>query len=168
MSSDVTQRDELDRPHLWNPNAAANWSLLFTPAFGAYLHASNWRTLGKPERVSASMRWFWITVVYLTIFVPSTLFLPASRAIDTVVRWVGMGLLFGWYFTQGKKQSGYIRDSLDNTYIRKGWVRPVLIGIALMVAYYAAIGAVSYAVHAPPASERAAACAGREMRRSIA
>jgi len=39
----------------------------------------------------------------------------------------GDGAFVGWYFTQGKKQSGYIRDSLDNTYIRKGWVRPVLI-----------------------------------------
>lgn len=32
---------------LWNPNAAANWSLLFTPLFGAYLHMLNWRSLGE-------------------------------------------------------------------------------------------------------------------------
>ena len=28
-------------PALWNPNAAANWSLLFSPAFGAWLHMKN-------------------------------------------------------------------------------------------------------------------------------
>ena len=27
---------------LWNPNTAANWSFLFSPLFGAYLHALNW------------------------------------------------------------------------------------------------------------------------------
>jgi hypothetical protein len=25
-------------PAIWNPNSAANWSLFFTPAFGAYLN----------------------------------------------------------------------------------------------------------------------------------
>ena len=29
--------DRLALPLLWNPNAAANWSLLLTPAFGALL-----------------------------------------------------------------------------------------------------------------------------------
>lgn len=27
---------------LWNPNAAANWCLLFTPSFGSWLHMKNW------------------------------------------------------------------------------------------------------------------------------
>ena len=27
-------------PPLWNPNAAGFWSLLFSPAFGAFLHAA--------------------------------------------------------------------------------------------------------------------------------
>ena len=34
---------------IWNPNAAANWSLLFTPAFGAYIHYLNWQKMGKTE-----------------------------------------------------------------------------------------------------------------------
>ena len=32
-------------PALWNPNAAASWSLLFSPAFGAFLHMKNWQAL---------------------------------------------------------------------------------------------------------------------------
>jgi hypothetical protein len=40
-------------PALWNPNAAANWSLLFSPMFGAWLHMKNWAALGEPERAAA-------------------------------------------------------------------------------------------------------------------
>jgi hypothetical protein len=29
-------------PALWNPGAAASWSLLLSPAFGAFLHMKNW------------------------------------------------------------------------------------------------------------------------------
>jgi hypothetical protein len=39
-------------PALWNPNAAAGWSLLFTPAFGAFLHARNgtrWGVIARPK-----------------------------------------------------------------------------------------------------------------------
>lgn len=28
-------------PTIWNPNAASNWSLIFSPAFGSYLHAQS-------------------------------------------------------------------------------------------------------------------------------
>lgn len=31
---------------LWNPNAAVNWSVLFTPIFGAWIQAKNWKALG--------------------------------------------------------------------------------------------------------------------------
>src|SRR5262249_50236839 len=44
-------------PKLWNPGAAAIWSLLFGPAFGAWLHAVNWGVLGKPWRATANAIW---------------------------------------------------------------------------------------------------------------
>ena len=40
---------------IWNPNAASNWSIIFTPAFGSYLHALNWRTLGEEEHARSAM-----------------------------------------------------------------------------------------------------------------
>ena len=46
-----------EAPALWNPNAAANWCLLFTAAFGAYLHMRNWQALGQPDRARASRNW---------------------------------------------------------------------------------------------------------------
>src|SRR5690242_12112576 len=58
------------QPRLWNPVAAVRWSLVFTPAFGALLHAANWRTVGKNRPALANMWWAGLSavVVVLTIF----------------------------------------------------------------------------------------------------
>jgi hypothetical protein len=85
MENSELQTDEPVRPRLWNPNAAASWSLLLTPAFGAWLHAANWRALGKPERSAANMVWVWLTVVFLAINV-ATVFLPDSKAVEAIMR----------------------------------------------------------------------------------
>src|SRR6185295_3877185 len=99
------------RPRLWNPNAAANWSLLLTPAFGAYLHAMNWRTLGKPEHARTNMVWVWMTVVILMINF-ATLFMPDSKTVDGLLRSAGLGLLVGWYVTQARSQMKYVKETI--------------------------------------------------------
>ena len=40
---------------LWNPNVAACLSILFTPIFGAWIHAKNWENLGKDKEKKWSM-----------------------------------------------------------------------------------------------------------------
>ena len=52
-------------PPLWNPNAAANWSLLFSPAFGAFLHMKNWQALGQPIKATSAKVWFVLILVVL-------------------------------------------------------------------------------------------------------
>ena len=42
---------------LWNPTVAANWSLLFSPILGAWLHAKNWAALGNEVKEKQSMYW---------------------------------------------------------------------------------------------------------------
>ena len=44
-------------PSLWNPNAAASWSLIFTPIFGAILHMKNWEALGEPQKAAGARSW---------------------------------------------------------------------------------------------------------------
>ena len=44
------------KPKLWNPNAATLWSLLFSPVFGAWIHAKNWEELGNEEESRNSMK----------------------------------------------------------------------------------------------------------------
>jgi len=43
---------------LWNPTAAALWSLLFSPALGAWLVMRNWQRLGKPDKARQALCWF--------------------------------------------------------------------------------------------------------------
>jgi curved DNA-binding protein CbpA len=57
---------------LWNPNAAANWSLLFPPVFGAWLHAKNSSALGDESEAKHSTYWVYggILGISVAIFLP--------------------------------------------------------------------------------------------------
>jgi hypothetical protein len=143
----------LVRPTLWNPNAAANWSLLFSPIFGAYLHATNWRTLGKPEKATANLVWLWVTVAFLVINF-GTLFVPQSRAIADFMKIAGIGTLLGWYFTQGRPQATYV-NALPGGYLKRSWAAPIGIGAAGLVTYVCAFVIFAMALSRPDPKELA-------------
>tara|TARA_B100000609_G_C17207933_1_gene432081 strand:- start:1370 stop:2137 length:768 start_codon:yes stop_codon:yes gene_type:complete len=113
-----------DKIELWNPNAAANWSFLFTMVFGTFLHAKNWKALNKEEEAKISMYWFYggIVVVILLNVLPESNF-------DYIV---ALAPLLAWYFMQAKKQVKYIKDN-NIDYKRKGWGKPILVGICAFV-----------------------------------
>src|ERR1700704_4744453 len=77
-------------PTLWNPNAAACWSLLFSPAFGALLHARNADVLGRTDEAKANRVWFWISIGYFAAAFVTT-FIPAIP--DGIFRFSAIGLL---------------------------------------------------------------------------
>ena len=141
-------------PHLWNPNAAAIWSLLLTPAFGAYLHASNWQTLDNTQQAKANRFWVWATFIVMAIIV-GTLFLPESELIDKGMRAAGVGLLAGWYFSLGRPQAQYIKEVLGNRYVKKGWGLPLLIAVGAIGAYAAVIFFVVEVTYKPDPAELA-------------
>ena len=70
-------------PALWNPNAAANWCLIFTPAFGAFLNMLNWDALGEGERAASSKRWFAASLVMFGAYLVLSVLTVASRAEGT-------------------------------------------------------------------------------------
>jgi hypothetical protein len=115
------------RPPLWTPNAAACWSLLFTPAFGAFLHALNAKALGREHEAKANRRWFRASLGYLGVILVSDFF-PAIP--DVLYVGVSIGLLFGWYFSVGSKQVDYVKDVLQSAYTRRSWTNPLLAGFA--------------------------------------
>ena len=45
--ADIGTATAAPRPPLWNPGAAASWSLLLSPVFGAILHMKNWQAMGE-------------------------------------------------------------------------------------------------------------------------
>ena len=130
-------------PALWNPNAAASWSLLFSPAFGALLQMHNWRALGEPEKAATAKMW---AIVSLLVIGGGGLFamlLPDSKAIDGVLRIIAMALLFGWYFSTGRSQAVLVKARFGKDYPRRGWGKPLGFAVLALLAFMAAAVAVA-------------------------
>jgi hypothetical protein len=117
-------------PALWSPNAAACWSLLFSPAFGAFLHARNADSLGRSDEAKANRVWFYIYVAFL-VFATFTVFFPVIP--DMIFDVAGLGLLLGWYFSLGKKQINYVNETWQGRYQRKSLNKPLLIALGCMI-----------------------------------
>ena len=99
-------------PELWNPDAAGNWSLFFTPVFGSILIGKNWDALGHADKASRARIWAYVTL-------PFALF------------GLGMPLLIIWYFSSNRPQARYIKERWGTSYPRKPWGKPL--GIAFGV-----------------------------------
>src|SRR6476619_2518005 len=80
-------------PALWNANAAAAWSLLFSPAFGAFVHMKNWQALGDPGKAAAARMWGIWTLVALGVVSLASALLPDSKGLDALSRVVMLALL---------------------------------------------------------------------------
>ena len=112
------------RPRLWNPNAATNWSVLFTPIFGAWLQAKNWEALGDGEQAKKSMYWVYGGFAFLVL----CLFLRDELGLflrDELGYLPGIIFLLAWYFTTAKRQIKHVKDVLKNDYERKSWTAPM-------------------------------------------
>lgn len=105
-----------DAPALWNPHAAGNWNLLFTPVFGSFLIWKNWQAIGERTRGRA---WFIISVVVLlpSIVAPGLAFL----------------YLIIWYFSSVKRQARLVHERWGTAYPRRAWRKPLLVGLGAWV-----------------------------------
>ena len=125
-TSDFPER----RPILWSPLASACWSLVFTPAFGAYLHARNADVLGRADEARTNRLWFRVAVGYLA-FVWASLYIPAIP--DAVFRVGTVGLFLGWYFVAGRRQVVYVREAFSTGYHQRPLTKPLLIGLGVLL-----------------------------------
>ena len=67
LSQESTASGPVVKPVLWNPNAAANWSIPFTPVFGSILNYLNWKALDDSVRSRKSLVWVWVNIVLLVL-----------------------------------------------------------------------------------------------------
>jgi len=118
-------------PPLWNPNAAANWCLLFSPVFGTWLHMKNWEALGEPGRARKARRWF---IAAVTLIVAAFLVPAGGRALELPMRLMLFLFLVLWYFVAAKPQAAYIKSNFGSAYPRKRWGLPILTAIGLILA----------------------------------
>ncbi|MCG2584282.1 hypothetical protein [Massilia sp. TS11] len=121
---------------LWNPNAAACWSLFLTPAFGAYLHMRNWEAMNDPKAAMLARRWFQASLAVLAMNLLLGMVFEESRAIDAFLRLFGLAYLLTWYFSHGRVQVRHVQDVYGDDYVRQPWGR--VFGYALLgvLAYF--------------------------------
>mgnify|MGYP005805467475 CR=1 FL=1 len=146
LASSLAQPQSAAQAAIWNPNAAANWSLIFTPAFGAYLQMLNWQSLGESERAAASKNWFYAGLGLLVVYVLMGVFIGNSKAADGMARGLGFLFLLVWYFSAGRAQSKYVKEKLGAGYARKPWGKALLLGVASLIGYFIAALIVGLAV----------------------
>jgi hypothetical protein len=127
-----------EAPALWNPAAAARWSLLFSPIFGAAIHMKNWQALGEPEKAATSRTWLIACLALSLLLLASAFVLPDSPALDILSRVAGFGMLIAWYVGSAKRQVSYVAERFGTTYPRRGWGMPLLYGTLVYVAIFVA------------------------------
>ena len=111
---------------LWDPNTAANWSIIFSPAFGAYLHMKNWQELGKPKWALWSRLWIIACVVAG----------PLLGTFSEKPGGVALLILLVWYFSSARAQVRYVSGHVAE-YRRKGWGAPIGVAVAIYAISFA-------------------------------
>lgn len=132
-------------PPLWNPNAAAGWSLLFSPAFGAYLHMKNWQALGRVDKAATARNWLVASLAVLAVFALVSAFWPDSKAFDGLSRIVALALLLSWYFGSGKVQVEFVKTRFGRQYPRRGWALPISIAVVALLVFLVVVVAIAIA-----------------------
>jgi hypothetical protein len=143
---DVSPRPGEASPPLWNPSAAAKWSLLFSPIFGAALQMKNWQALGEPEKAAQSKQWLIGSIGLFALLFVLGIVLPESRGTDLAFRGAGIGLLVAWYTLSAKLQVAHVAARFGTTYPRKGWGKPILYAVLIFFAFLVAVFVVAFVI----------------------
>lgn len=129
---------------IWNPAAAACWSLLFTPAFGAYLVMRNWEAMGQPRQAALARKWFAFSLGLLVVQVLSAAFNARLNSHSDLVQWCGLAFLAAWCVGAVLPQALLVRARFGAGYPRKGWDRALLAAVAAGTGYFAVKGAFTF------------------------
>ena len=128
----VTRSYNLDP--IWNPNIAAFLSVPLTPAFGMYVQARNWSTLGESQRAQHAWLGFGIAVAFLIgisvlASVPGYGDTPSEMATTYYFAY-----LIIWYPWVGRTQGRYLKREYNGMYSSKSLALPCLVAIAIFIA----------------------------------
>ncbi|HEX8614765.1 MAG TPA: hypothetical protein VF800_26075 [Telluria sp.] len=116
---------------LWNPDAAACWSLLFTPLFGTYLLIRNWEALGEPKRAERTCWWFAASLIVLIL----NFYLSLLREEASPMQTSHVVLLLVWYIAAASPQERYVRERFGTDYARRSWALALPCALVLLLAY---------------------------------
>lgn len=133
--ADIGTTTASQRPPLWNPGAAATWSLLFSPVFGSILHMKNWQAMGEPQKAATSKSWALATAAVLVVSIVLSVALPDSKGVDLLSRLASFVLLIAWYYAIGKSQGSLVMARYGKDYPRKGWAKPLGLAVAALFGF---------------------------------
>jgi Gpi18-like mannosyltransferase len=71
--------------------------------------------------------------------------MPESKGLDALVRAGGLALLFGWYFALGKSQQAFVVERFGTNYPRRGWLKPLLVALGVLFAFFVVAFILAYA-----------------------
>ncbi|RZA29301.1 MAG: hypothetical protein EOP92_37450 [Lysobacteraceae bacterium] len=115
---------------LWNPAAAALWSVALSPAFGAWLHMRNWERLGEQERAKEARAWFATSCGLHAVNLLIVLLGAALHRDVGIPHSVSFAFLAVWYIRSGHAQVRYVDKLHGAGYARRPWRAPLLLGAA--------------------------------------
>lgn len=124
-----------DAVALWNPMAAALWSVLLTPAFGAWLHARNWERLGHQEQARQAQAWVAAICIVGLVNLGVVALATANGSDLRIPSWVGLVLLGLWYGMSAHAQVSYVALHHGQAYARRTWGQALVTGLAAVAAF---------------------------------
>ncbi len=136
-----------DAPALWNPNTASIWSIVLTPAFGAFIHARNWDVMGEARHATIQRGWAWF---YIAVLCGTALLAFISSDVrETRIRFNVVDFLYlvAWYFFGARSQIEQVREAYGQSYPRRSWLRPVLITVGIVVGAFMCVYGATFAVN---------------------
>lgn len=120
---------------IWNPAAAACWSIVFTPAFGAYLVMRNWQVLGEDARALAARRVWMFSLGLLALQLLASALNNRLNSQSNLMHWIGIGWLLFWSLTAALPQALTVRARLGPAYPRRPWDAAMLAAVIAGTGY---------------------------------
>lgn len=134
QATDFPQASPPRQVALWNPYAIWLWSLLFGTAFGSFLHAKNWQSLGQNDKAKEQYAWFIAGCLASLFAIVGVYFFVDDQArgyrIGTGVQFI---TLMAWYFLSGRHHGDFIKKTYSGRYQRRPWLGAIAIAVTLIV-----------------------------------
>lgn len=112
------------------------WSLLLTPAFGAFIVMCNWAQLGDARQTASARRWCVAALALLALNSVIDAFKRRLNIETNCVDWSTLAFALAWYAGPARAQARVLRARYGRGYLRQRW------DAALKLALLAAAAAV--------------------------
>lgn len=121
---------------LWNPVATLFWSVLFTPAFGAWIVMHNWRLLGNAVQARIAQRWLVAGLVLLGLHVLAQAICARLHTEPVLLQWVSVLFAMAWGTNGALPQILEVKRRYGERYARRAWDGPLVVALLAGCAYW--------------------------------